>query len=162
MEEKFKAIVNQLFEVSMLKSAIEKMNIVVDEKEIHFLDATTSHHIEVLEHDIQNKTYTLKVNGNRFSVKIENELDFLIAEMGLSLGTDSFENKIYAPMPGLILEVNVSDGQVIKANEPLCVLEAMKMENSLLAPSDGIIKSVHVVKGETVEKGMLLIELEGE
>ena len=162
MEEKFKAIVNQSFEFSLLKSDLEQLDSVADKKNIHALDGSASSHIEVLEQDFQNKTYTLKVNGNRFSVKIENELDFLIADMGLSLGADSFENKIYAPMPGLILEVNVSAGQEIKANEPLCVLEAMKMENSLLAPSDGIVKSVHVKKGETVEKGVLLIELEGE
>ncbi|WP_432410894.1 biotin/lipoyl-containing protein [Rasiella sp. SM2506] len=162
MEEKFKVIVNQSLEFSLLKSDAEQLDIVTDRNTIHVVDAATSHHVEVLEHDFQNKTYTLKVNGNRFSIKIENELDFLIAEMGLSLGADSFENKIHAPMPGLILEVHVSPGQEIKANEPLCVLEAMKMENSLLAPSDGIVKAVHVKTGETVEKGVLLIELEGE
>ena len=162
MEEKFKAIVNQSFEFSLLKSTVEQLDIVAHKKKIHLMDDTTSHHIEVLEKDFQNKTYTLKVNGSRFSVKIENELDFLIADMGLSLGADSFENEIHAPMPGLILEVNVVAGQEIKANDTLCVLEAMKMENSLLAPSDGIVKSVHVLKGETVEKGVLLIELEGE
>lgn len=162
MEEKFKAIVNQSFEFSLLKSEVALLDILADEKYVHMVANDTSHHIEVLEHDFQNKTYILKVNGNRFSVQLENELDFLIADMGLSLGADSFENKIHAPMPGLILEVNVSAGQEIKANDTLCVLEAMKMENSLLAPSDGVVKSVHVVKGETVEKGVLLIELEGE
>lgn len=162
MEEKFKVIVNQSLEFSLLKSDAEQLDMITDKNNIHVVDTATSHHIEVLEHDFQNKIYTLKVNGNRFSVKIENELDFLISDMGLSLGEDSFENKIHAPMPGLILEVNVSVGQEIKANEPLCVLEAMKMENSLLAPADGIVKAVHVKKGETVEKGVLLIELEGE
>lgn len=161
MEEKFKAIVNQSYELSLLKSAVDKMDVVLDKSQIHVVDHHTSYHVQILEQNFQKQTYTLKVNGTRFSVKIENELDFLIADMGLSLGVDSFENEIHAPMPGLILEVLVVAGQEIKANDPLCVLEAMKMENSLLAPSDGIVKSVHVQKGETVEKGVLLIELEG-
>ncbi len=162
MEEKFKAIVNETEEFPLLKNDVKGLNINADGKNIHLVENSVSHHIEVLEQDFQNKEYSLKVNGARFSVKIEDELDFLIADMGLSLGADSFENKIYAPMPGLILEINVSEGQEIKANDTLCVLEAMKMENALLAPSDGVVKFVHVQRGETVEKGVLLIELETE
>ena len=80
--------------------------------------------------------------------------------MGLSLGADAVENEVHAPMPGLILEVNVSEGQEVKEGDALCVLEAMKMENALMAPRDGVIKSVQIAKGDAVEKGMLLIELE--
>ncbi len=161
MEDKLKAIVNESLEFPLLKSNVAHLDIVADKKHMHLVADDLSYQIELLAQNFQDRTYTLKVNGNRFSVKIENELDFLIANMGLSLGADAVENKIYAPMPGLILEVNVIEGQEIKADESLCVLEAMKMENSLLAPTDGVVKSVHVKNGETVEKGMLLIELEG-
>ncbi len=63
-------------------------------------------------------------------------------------------------MPGLIIEVNVVEGQEVKEGDYLCVLEAMKMENSLLSPRDGIIKSVTIAIGQTVDKGDLLIEFE--
>jgi biotin carboxyl carrier protein len=80
--------------------------------------------------------------------------------MGLSLGNASLEDEIHAPMPGLILEVNVSEGDTVQKGDFLCVLEAMKMENTLTAPRDGVVKSITIAKGETVEKGKLLIELE--
>jgi biotin carboxyl carrier protein len=63
-------------------------------------------------------------------------------------------------MPGLILEINVAVGQHVAENDPLLILEAMKMENSFLSPRDGIIKSIVVVKGQAVDKGQLLIEFE--
>ena len=69
-------------------------------------------------------------------------------------------NAIKAPMPGLILEINVSVGQEVKENDPLLILEAMKMENCFLSPRDGVIKSIAVEKGNAVDKGQLLIEFE--
>jgi biotin carboxyl carrier protein len=63
-------------------------------------------------------------------------------------------------MPGLILEINVVVGQTVKENDPLLILEAMKMENSFLSPRDGVIKSIAVIKGDAVDKGQLLIEFE--
>jgi biotin carboxyl carrier protein len=69
-------------------------------------------------------------------------------------------NAIKAPMPGLILEINVVVGQTVQENDPLLILEAMKMENSFLSPRDGVIKSIAVTKGDAVDKGQLLIEFE--
>jgi len=160
MEQKFKAIVNQSFEFSLLQSAIEKLDLISDKNSTNVIYNNASREIEVVETDFNNRTYTLKINGNIFTVKLESELDFLISEMGLSLGSDSVANEIHAPMPGLILEVNVAEGKEIKEGETLCVLEAMKMENALTAPRDGVIKTVNMKKGDAVEKGMLLIELE--
>lgn len=124
----------------------------------HILQDQKSFTIEILEEDFIQRKYTVKINGNTYNVGIETPLDQLIKEMGLSLGVDSVEDEIHAPMPGIILEVNVSEGDEVKQGDYLCVLEAMKMENALTAPRDGIIKSVHIVKGNTVEKGKLLIE----
>ena len=63
-------------------------------------------------------------------------------------------------MPGLILEISVVVGQTVKENDPLLILEAMKMENSFLSPRDGVIKSIAAIKGDAVDKGQLLIEFE--
>ena len=64
-----------------------------------------------------------------------------------------------APMPGTILDVKVSVGQVVKKGDVLCVLEAMKMENDIPAPQDGTIASVNVSKGASVEAGSVLVTL---
>jgi len=144
-------------EQNNLKS-IDQTNL--SEEKIHLLHDNKSFSIEVLEKDFFRRNYTVKVNGNSYKISIETTLDLLIKEMGLSLGNDSIKDEIHAPMPGIILEVNVSEGDEVKKGDFLCVLEAMKMENTLTAPRDGIIKSINISKDETVDKGMLLIELQ--
>lgn len=68
--------------------------------------------------------------------------------------------KIECPMPGTILSVNVSEGQVLKEGEVMCVLEAMKMENEIMAPRDCKIVQIGVAKGATVNTGDLLVVIE--
>lgn len=66
---------------------------------------------------------------------------------------------INAPMPGNILQLNVTAGQAVKAGDILVVLEAMKMENEILAPRDGVVNQVLTAKGATVETGTPLLTL---
>ena len=67
--------------------------------------------------------------------------------------------KVEAPMQGLVVSIDVSSGQKVKAGETLIVLEAMKMENPIVAPVDGTVAGIHVSKGDTVETGALLVSL---
>ncbi|MCZ4318664.1 acetyl-CoA carboxylase biotin carboxyl carrier protein subunit [Aequorivita viscosa] len=160
MNEKFKATVNENFEFSLSSDDLKKLDVISANKESNIIYNNKSVAVETLKTDFNKRNYTLSINGNRYQVKIENQLDALISKMGLSLGNASVEDEINAPMPGLILEVNVSVGDTVSKGDYVCVLEAMKMENTLTAPRDGVIKAVNITKGETVEKGMLLIELE--
>ena len=61
-------------------------------------------------------------------------------------------------MPGMVLNILVTEGQDIKKGDPLIVLEAMKMENVLKSPTDGIVKKINVNKGIAVEKNQVLIQ----
>ncbi|MCL4128829.1 UNVERIFIED_CONTAM: hypothetical protein GTU68_035446 [Idotea baltica] len=63
-------------------------------------------------------------------------------------------------MPGLIIDILVSEGQTVEKGTPLAVLSAMKMENVLLSEGEGIVKSVKVKKDDAVEKGQMIIEME--
>lgn len=65
--------------------------------------------------------------------------------------------KVLAPMPGIILSLNVVTGQVVKAGDTLLVLEAMKMENEIVASSDGTVKQLLVQKGSTVDTDAVLV-----
>jgi propionyl-CoA carboxylase alpha chain len=67
---------------------------------------------------------------------------------------------ITSPMPGLVVSVDVAEGQAVKAGEPLMVVEAMKMENVLRAEVDGTVKSVKVAAGASVAADELLVEFE--
>ncbi len=68
-------------------------------------------------------------------------------------------NDLKAPMPGLVLDILVSEGQTIQKGDSLLVLEAMKMENNLKAINDAVVKKINVSKGDKVEKNTVLIEL---
>lgn len=61
--------------------------------------------------------------------------------------------KINSPLPGVIVEVSVKEGQAVKAGQKVAVLEAMKMENEISAPKDGTITAIHVNKGDSVLEG---------
>ncbi len=102
----------------------------------------------------------MKVNNTIYDVVIQDEMDELIKAMGFEVGATKKINDIKAPMPGLILDINVTVGQEVKENVPLLILEAMKMENVLTSPRDGVIKTISVKKGDTVDKNELLIEFE--
>ncbi|RKY56858.1 MAG: acetyl-CoA carboxylase biotin carboxyl carrier protein subunit [Candidatus Neomarinimicrobiota bacterium] len=69
-------------------------------------------------------------------------------------------NVIKAPIPGLITEVLVKQGDIIKGGDVVAKMEAMKMENNILASSDGKIKYVGIKVGDSVLEGDVLIDLE--
>ncbi len=161
MEQKFKVVVNGEMEFFFTKEEIENLDIQKNATAgFHVLKDHRSFKTELQKSDFLKRNYSLKINSHTYDVKIFNELDLLIEDMGLSLASASVVNDIKAPMPGLILDVQVKEGDEVKEGDYLLVLEAMKMENTLTAPRDGVVKSVTVKKGETVDKNQLLIEME--
>jgi biotin carboxyl carrier protein len=61
--------------------------------------------------------------------------------------------KLASPLPGVIIEISVKEGQQVKAGQKVAILEAMKMENEIPAPKDGTITEIHVHKGDTLQEG---------
>ena len=84
--------------------------------------------------------------------------DLLEADAGEEVGADA----IIAPMPGLVKKLSAKSGQKIAKDDPLIVLEAMKMEHVLAAPRDGVLAAVNVAEGDQVVDGTVLIALEPE
>lgn len=74
-------------------------------------------------------------------------------------GAPAHGGVVKAPMPGLVVRVEVVVGQLVEAGAGLVVVEAMKMENELRAPHRGIVEQVHVAAGQRVEKGAALVTL---
>ena len=68
--------------------------------------------------------------------------------------------QVVAPMPGKIVRVLVKPGEVVRARQPLVVVEAMKMENELRAGGDGTVAEVKVQEGASVDAGALLVVIE--
>jgi biotin carboxyl carrier protein len=161
MDVNYKLLVNNTTSFEVTESDSTKLDAVkVAEANFHVLKDSKPYKAEIVSADFISKKYTVKVNNNSYEVVISNALDELIKSMGIERGKTKVVNAIKAPMPGLILEISVEVGQTVKENDPLLILEAMKMENSFLSPRDGVIKSIAVEKGNAVDKGQLLVEFE--
>lgn len=70
------------------------------------------------------------------------------------------ENTLDAPMPGTILKLLVNVGDTVTENQPLLILEAMKMENEIVTKKNGVVKAIHVPQGQVVNAGDALITVE--
>lgn len=161
MKQTYKATVDQQGSYDLTEELVNQLDVIeLNTDQFHVLKDHQTYQVEILTEDFLNKNYTVKVNDQEFKVDISSQLDQLIKEMGFEVGATKQVNAIKAPMPGLILSINVEVGQEVQENEPLLILEAMKMENSFTSPRQGIIKSILVSQGQAVDKGQLLIEFE--
>lgn len=106
--------------------------------------------------------YELLINGISYSYSLETPFSLKRKKMLVSQASESTTIRLKAPMPGKILEVMVTTGDVVKAGDTLLILEAMKMQNAILASTKGTIKKILVKAGDTTSKSDLLIELEKE
>lgn len=155
----FKTKVNYNFDFEITNEDISSLDVIeTSENKFHILQQNKSYQARITQSDFNSKSYQIKVNNNSYHVDISNNLDILIKDMGFAIGSTKHVNSIKAPMPGLILEINIEVGQEVKEDDSLLILEAMKMENIITSPRDGIIKSISAKKGDAVEKNQLLIE----
>ncbi len=153
--------VNNDFEYAITPSQLDTLDsIAIDPTTQHVIKEQRTYTTRIVHADYLQKKYTITVNGNTYEVVIADPLDQLIHQMGFSNSTTQQINTVVAPMPGLLLDIQVSVGQEVQQDDHLLVLEAMKMENILTAPRNGVIKSIEVAVGATVDKGQLLIEFE--
>jgi biotin carboxyl carrier protein len=104
--------------------------------------------------------YVLSLDGRRFDVEALDERMRAIRDMTAASAAAAGPSPLVAPMPGLIVRVNVALGDVVQAGQGLVVMEAMKMENELRTQMAGTVRAVHAGPGTAVEKGAVLIELE--
>lgn len=160
MGQNLRAKVNDAHDFEFSEAEIQSLDVQESKNKLHILQDKKSDLAEILKSDFLNKKYNIKINANTYVVSIKNDLDLLIKEMGLSLAASQVVNDIKAPMPGLILDINASEGDEVSEGDQLLVLEAMKMENAITAPRNAVIKSISVNKSETVTKNQLLIEME--
>ena len=161
MDDTFKLNVNNEFEFSLNRENLEELDIQsVNADGYHILKENLPYHTQVVESNFHKKTYSIRVNSSIYEVAISDQLDLLIDKMGFALSSSRDIGMIEAPMPGLILDINVRVGQAVNEDDPLVILEAMKMENVITSPRDGIIKFISVEKGEAVDKKHVLIEFE--
>ena len=130
----------------------------IEDDYLHILHQNKSYRAEVVKRDAATKTFSFKINGRIYSVMLKNKFDLLLEKMGMSSAAVSKVNNVKAPMPGLIIDLRVKEGDSVKTGDTLIILEAMKMENSIKSLGEGVVKLVKVKKGDSVEKNQVLIE----
>jgi biotin carboxyl carrier protein len=142
----------QVNDVEVLYSILE-----LGAENFHLLSGNNSYRIRILERNNIKGELTLSVNEVEVQVKIKDNVEASLEKMGINLGASTQIKELKAPMPGLVLRVEVASGDIVQKGEPLLVLEAMKMENVIKSPTDGTIDSVQVHTGDKVEKNQILI-----
>lgn len=96
----------------------------------------------------------LHIDGKTWNFKDVTHDDIVEGSTG---GED--DNRVLAPMPGSVIKLLVNEGDEVKRDQPLVIVEAMKMENEVRALMDGIVDKVHVEAGQQVGFGEIMIEL---
>lgn len=110
----------------------------------HIIKDHKSYNVEVIKTDEVAKSFLVSVNGNKYQLHVKDKFDELLKSLGMDNLAAAKINEIKAPMPGLVLDVRVAEGDTVKKGDAVLVLEAMKMENSIKSPTDGKIGRAHV------------------
>lgn len=128
---------------------------------------------EVAVNSIEGKIANVNVNGADYQVELENAHAAApaapvaaapvaaapaVAQAPAAAPSGAGE-KVPSPLPGVIIEVSVKEGQAVKAGQKVAVIEAMKMENEISAPKDGTITAIHVNKGDSVLEGADIVTI---
>ena len=113
----------------------------------------------------EGKFFDVTVNGATYEVETENAPAAAPAPVAAAAPVQAAPaaapaakpagagEKVPSPLPGVIIEISVKEGQQVKAGQKVAILEAMKMENEIPAPKDGTITDIHVHKGDTLQEG---------
>ena len=104
--------------------------------------------------------WSLHLQGRHLMADVLDERTRAIREASHALEGARGPKALKAPMPGLVVKVEVEEGEEVRPGQGLVIVEAMKMENELKCEGEGRVKTLHVAAGETVEKDQILVEFE--
>lgn len=125
--------------------------------------------------EAENNMLNVNVNGTDYQVEAEDIVvkkapaarprpkAIMQADAPVAAGSNAnvdaggAEKPIKTPLPGVVLDVFVKEGEAVKAGQKILLLEAMKMENNIEADKDGVVKSIKVKKGDSVQEGDVLM-----
>ncbi len=132
----------------------------ISERRFHMIADNRSYDVEVLSLNAAEKTVTLNMNNRQMEVALSDAFDRLLHDLGMDKAVTHKVNSIKAPMPGLVLRLEVEEGTELLPGDKVLVLEAMKMENVIKSPGAGKVKHILVKPGTPVDKNQVLVELE--
>ena len=126
---------------------------------LHLLLGKDSWTVACQQLDGHPPRWALGAAGERVEVEVQDDRSKQIEALTGQGRRPVASGVIKAPMPGLVVRVEVNPGETVEAGQGLVVVEAMKMENELRATHTGVVEQVHVKAGDRVEKGAELVTL---
>ena len=132
----------------------------LSDESYHLLVDNKAYRCKLEQIDLAAKSLIISVNGRHFPVTVADRFDLIVKQLGYVTSEVNTSRDLFAPMPGLVLDVLVKVGDEVTSGTPLMILEAMKMENLLKADGEGTIAEISVTKGQAVDKRQLLIEIQ--
>ena len=114
----------------------------------------------IVARPVERRVWDLHVRGRRLRAEAVDERTRTIREMTGAAAGPAGPRPVKAPMPGLVVKVEVEEGSDVVPGQGLVIVEAMKMENELKAEAEGRVSKVHVEPGQAVEQGQMLVEFE--
>ena len=122
MDKKFKVKVNKSLDFDLSQKQIDGLDIIPENNsKFHILINNQAYKANLIQSDFYNKQYSIVVNSNTYQIEIASPLDQLIKEMGYSVGSTKKLNFINAPMPGILIDINVKVGDKIKEGDTLLI-----------------------------------------
>lgn len=107
----------------------------------------------------EDNLWQVLLKGTQYQAKVEDEREKLLREASPASGTQQMEFHLKAPMPGLIIDTPVEDGQQVEKGDVLIILESMKMQNELKSPRAGTIARIRVKPGDNVEQLEIMLSV---
>ncbi len=135
---------------------ISKTDYKKSESYFSFLFKGVSYLVDVIGRDTE---YTVFTRNSFQTVKIFND-EMLLHESLKRGGNFGGDKELKSGMPGKIIEIFVKEGDIVQANKPLLIMEAMKMENEMRSTSKVKIKEICVKQGDSVDTGAVLIKFD--
>jgi len=103
--------------------------------------------------------WDLHLLGRRLRAEVLDERTMAIREITGTVSGPVVPMPVRAPMPGLVVRMEVAVDDIVTAGQGVAIVEAMKMENELTAEMDARVSAVHVAQGDAVEMDQVLVEL---
>ncbi len=107
----------------------------------------------------ENGGWEVLMRGVRYSVLVDDERERLLRAAAGASPTQQGPYHLQAPMPGLVVEIPVHEGQEVEEGDVLLILESMKMQNELKSPRAGVVSQVLVAQKENVEQRQRLLSV---
>lgn len=115
------------------------------------------HHSELLINGRRHEVFAAQ-DGDKLFLHIDGRHYYVEAvnEFSAAAGDDANSGSVRAPMPGVVLEVNVNLGDSVKAGDTLMLIESMKLQTEIKASQDGDVSELPVSAGQAFDKGAVL------